>query len=155
MARITDITARYSGTVTYADNTKEYFHTQLYRDQIWSVDEAQSRRVESKLKWFPVDGDEDVWYLRQRLLWTMGADIDATPLRDDRIINGVIMHVRVDFELDNGQNVSSSALYETERGWIIEGTILADLPFIENMSENNFKLEAMLRRIVNTAALTP
>ena len=159
MANITDIAARYSGTLTYTDGSHEYFHTQLYRDQIWSIDTPQSRAVESKLKWFPVNGDQDVWYLRQRLLWTLipyifAADIDTIPLRDSRIVNSVVMHLRIDLTLDNGQIVSNSVTYD-DRGWIVEGTVLADLPFIENMSVFNTRLEDMLLEIVSVAALTP
>jgi hypothetical protein len=159
MPSITDIAARFHGTITFKDNTYEHFHTQLYRDQIYSIDTIQSRLAEAKLKWFPVDGDEDVWWLRQRMLWRLlpfitAAGIDTFVLQDAREINSVVMHVKVDFQLDNGQNVSASVNYD-DRGWIIEGTTAADLPFIDNMSVFNNKLEDMLRNIVSTANLSP
>lgn len=155
MARITSVNARYSGMVTFTDQTKEYFHCQMEDDMLWSIDADGSHSAQEKICWTRNDAGGYPFYTRQNLLWRnglriTGADLDTSFANVDKRINGVVFHGEVLFALDDNTNWPSSMSYDPHYGyqWTNGGTITPD-----NLQEYIDKIEAMLLQIFDYAIL--
>jgi len=157
MASITSVNARYSGTVTFTDQTKEYFHCQMEDDRLWSIDPTGSRAAEEIAKW-TVDGNGYYpYYGRQNVMWRLGlpflawADLDTNVAPVTKTINGIVLHGEVSFALDDGTKWVSSMSYDPHYGyqWVNDGAIFPD-----NLVDYTTRIENMLLQILDFATLS-
>jgi len=156
MARITSVVARYSGTVSFTDNTKEYFHCQMEDDRLWSVDADGSHSAQEEVTWATNDAGY-IYYARQNLTLTNGlpflssAVVDTNYVVPAKTINGVVYHGEVLFALDDGTTWPSSMSYDPHYGyqWTNGGSILPT-----NLGTYVTNIENMLLQIFDVATLT-
>ena len=156
MPSITNVAARYSGTVSFADNTKEYFHCQMEDDRLWSVDADGSHTAEEPITWTYTDGVYP-YYTRQNLVLANGmpflsyAGVDTIEVPVTKTINGVVFRGEITFALDDNTKWSSSMSYDPHYGyvWVNDGTITPD-----NLAEYVTKIQTMLLQIFDVATLT-
>lgn len=160
MANITSMAVRYSGTVTYTNNTQEYLHAQLDdQNNQWSAFQSDSQTTELKLKWYQDSDGAYVTYVRQNVVWYMlglftAVLIDTTTVyTDDREVSGMILHVKVDLALDDNTVVSLSSTYDSSIGYIQEGT--SDIPTIDNLGTYVDQMELMIAQIADAVLLAP
>jgi len=156
MANITNVSARYSGTVTFTDNSKEYFHCQMEDDVLWSVDADDSHTAQEPITWALVGGSY-VWYTRQNAVLTHGmpflsqAIVDTTVAAVTKTINGVVFRGEILFALDDGTKWASSMSYDPHYGyqWVNDGVIAPS-----NLAAYVTKIQTMLLQIFDVATLT-
>jgi hypothetical protein len=157
MAKITSVVARYSGTVTFTDNTKQYFHCQMENDRFWAVDPTGSHDAQKKICWFYKPGVGYQAWVRQLLAWRglpflTNAYIDTVPMAVTQEINDIVLRGEITFALDDNTTYPATLVYDSWGGfqWITPGVLNAT-----NKAEYVDKLETMLKQIVNVANLTP
>jgi len=157
MARIISVAARYSGTVAFTDNTKEYFHCQMENDRLWAVDQDGSRLAEQKVKWFNTPGGGYPYYARENQAWRglpflSNATLDSNYAVIDKTINDVVMRGEIIFALDDNTSYPATLVYDSWGGyqWITPGNLA-----VTNLAEYTAKLQNMLLQILSVAVLVP
>jgi len=157
MAEITSVNARYSGMVTFTDQSKEYFHCQMEDDRLWSVDADGSHLAQEPITWTTDANGAYIYYVRQNLVLTSGlpflssAVVDTNIVAVTKTINGVVYHGEVVFALDDGTTWTSSMSYDPHYGyqWTNGGSILPT-----NLGTYVTNIENMLLQIFDVATLT-
>jgi hypothetical protein len=157
MASITSVAARYSGTVTFTDNSKEYFHCQMEDSTLWSEDASGSNTAQVPITWTTNDAGAYPYYVRQNLVWEGGmpflsdATLDTTQAAVTKTINGLAMRGEILFALDDNTTWASSMSYDSHFGyqWTNDGTTAPD-----NLSTYVDAIETMLLQIFDSVTFT-
>jgi len=151
MASITDMAARFSGIVTYNDNTVGYFHCQYEGGNNWGVFTSGGTYAQIEIT------NTTVYDAIQTALWenlsfvsaaTMDAGAAAT-----KTITDIVLMADFLFSLDDSTSYPAYSRYD------FGGQHRLDLPDLitesDNLSTYTDKLDTMLALIFDTAAITP
>ncbi len=151
MASITDMAARYSGIVTYSDNTVGYFHCQYQGGNTWSINTSNGNATQVEIT------NTAAYYSIQDDLWENLAFVSAAGLSAGaaatKTITDVVLMADFLFSLDDSTSYPAYARYD------FGGEHRLDLPDLvtsaDNLSTYTDLLDTMLGLIFDTAAITP
>lgn len=157
MAAITDMVARYDGTIAYRDNSVGYFHAQYTDGHNFSVDASGSHVAEDNCKWY-WDGHAWRFWGIQNALWAglamigAGGDLDTVQIALPKTVSDVVFHISMLFTFDDGQTYPVSATYDSKGGYYYN-----DTPNMFTAASNEaawrLKIAQMLAQILNVVIL--
>jgi major membrane immunogen (membrane-anchored lipoprotein) len=156
MAKITSWAGRYTGLVTYNDNTKKSFNVMANDHSIWSTDQVGSRDAESDVKWYFKPGIGWLYYARENILWRGLALAGAGSLLDgvfhgiNSKITDAVFSISMTFTTDDGKIYPVTAVYDRKGGYYYQDT--PDLfSSASNANDYRVKIENMLLSILSIA----
>ena len=150
MASITDMAARYSGIVTYSDNTVSYFHCQYQGGNNWGVYTSGGNSTQVEITNTAAYDDIQI-ALWENLAFLSGVTLSAGAAATKTITDVVLMADFL-FSLDDSTNYPAYARYD------FGGEHRLDLPDLitgtDNFDAYTDTLNTMLRLIFDSAVVT-